>query len=363
MGVVQRLLGQRQLWTRPHETGDHGVPRRMAASELAHVARVTSRVAPLSTAQEPLWYFSRLAPDDPVYNEAVSIRKNGPLDVEALRFAFNELVRRHEIWRTTFEVLDGEPMQVVQEPTTFALPVLDLSGKPRTDAEAEAAAIAAADARLPYELERGPMIRPRLVRFAADHHRLYLAMHHLVFDGFSLHHIVLPELIALYDASLAGEPSPLPEPPTQYADYALSERQNTGPGQDSEKLEFWRRHLHDAPSLQLPLDHPRPTHQRFRGAMYPICINVDHANRLRELCRRTGTDLLQLAVAAFSLLLHRYSGQDDVVFATVADQRQRPELASVVGYRRRPLRQPHVRRTAGAHEERAWRRVLQLGAV
>jgi hypothetical protein len=266
---------------------------------------MTSRVAPLSTAQEPLWYFSRLAPDDPVYNEAVSIRKNGPLDVDALRFAFNELVRRHEIWRSTFEVIDGEPMQVVQQPTTFELPVIDLSEKARTEAEAEAAAIAAADARLPYQLDRGPLLRPRLVRFADDYHRLYLAMHHLVFDGFSLNRIALRELIALYDAFLAGELSPLTDPALQYADYALSEREHADPARESGKLEFWRRRLRDAPLLQLPLDHPRPTHQRFRGAMLPICVPEELADRLRALCDQTGASLSDLTTAAFSVLLYR----------------------------------------------------------
>jgi amino acid adenylation domain-containing protein len=293
---------------------------------------MTSRVAPLSTAQEPLWYFSRLAPDDPVYNEAVSIRKNGPLDVDALRFAFNELVRRHEIWRSTFEVIDGEPMQVVQQPTTFELPVIDLSEKARTEAEAEAAAIAAADARLPYQLDRGPLLRPRLVRFADDYHRLYLAMHHLVFDGFSLNRIALRELIALYDAFLAGELSPLTDPALQYADYALSEREHADPARESGKLEFWRRRLRDAPLLQLPLDHPRPTHQRFRGAMLPICVPEELADRLRALCDQTGASLSDLTTAAFSVLLHRYSGQDDIVFATVANLRQGRELESMVGY-------------------------------
>jgi NRPS condensation-like uncharacterized protein len=160
-------------------------------------------------------YFSRLAPDNPVYNDTVTIRKDGHFDVDAFRLAFNEIVRRHEIWRSTFEVVGGEPMQVVQQAPTLELPVLDLSGMSRSDAEKEAAAIVVEDARDPYELDRGPMIRPRLVRFADDHHRLCLALHHLVFDGFSLYRVVLPELIALYSAFVVSEPSPLRDPPIQ----------------------------------------------------------------------------------------------------------------------------------------------------
>ena len=209
--------------------------------------RVTSRTAPLSSAQEPLWYFSRLAPGNPVYNEAVAIRKDGPFDVDAFRLAFNGIVRRHEIWHSTFEIVDGEPMQVVLQPPTFELPMLDLSGMSRSDAEVGAAAMAAEDAMPPYALDRGPLIRPRLVRFAGDHHRLYLAMHHLVFDGFSLRRVVLPELINLYNAYVSGESSPQLDPPFQYPDYAQWEREHAN---DSGKIEYWRGSLSGAPTLQ-----------------------------------------------------------------------------------------------------------------
>jgi len=169
--------------------------------------------APLSPLQEPLWYFSRLAPENPVYNEAVTIRKDGPFQVVAFRAAFNEIVRRHEIWRSTFEVTDGEPVQVVHPAPTFELPVVDLSGLSAAERKSEAARMAAEEAKRPYDLARGPLLRPVLVRFAEDHHRLYLALHHLIFDGVSLYRIVLPELTALYDSFSAGREPSLPEPP------------------------------------------------------------------------------------------------------------------------------------------------------
>ena len=297
----------------------------------------TEGAAPLSSAQEPLWYFSRLAPDNPVYNEAVTIRKDGPFDVDACRQAFNEIVRRHEILRSTFEVVDGDPVQVVHQAPTFELPLLDLSGMSRSDAEREAGTIIGEDARRPYDLEHGPMIRPRIVRLADDHHRLSLAMHHLVFDGFSLRHVIFPELVAMYGAALAGKRSPLLDMPIQYADYARGEREGGAHTGEPNRMEYWKHRLGDAPTLELPLDHPRPSHQRFRGAMYPICIDAGVADRLRSLCEQTGTTLLQLMATAFSVLLHRYSGQDDVVFATVANQRQRSELHSMVGYCSTPL--------------------------
>ena len=183
--------------------------------------RVSSeRHVPLSVDQEALWYLSHLAPASPVYNEAVSIRKDGPFDVDAFRLAFNEFVRRHEAWRTTFATVKDEPTQVVNPPTVFELPVLDLSQLPTDEAEHHAVQLAADEAKRPYDVEHGPLLRPRLVRIAEDDHRLYLAMHHLVFDGVTLYRVLLPELVALYDAFAAGQPSPLPEPILQYGDYA-----------------------------------------------------------------------------------------------------------------------------------------------
>ena len=180
--------------------------------------------APLSAEQEQLWYFSRLAPDNPVYNEVVTVRMRGALDVPVFRRAFNELVRRHEIWRSTFPVIDGEPVQVVHEAPTYEMPLLDLSDRSSADAEREAIHTIGQVTRRPYEIDRGPMLRPCLVRIDAHHHRLYLAMHHLLLDGFTARRILLPELVAVYRAFLSGRTSPLAEPALQYADYSMRQR-------------------------------------------------------------------------------------------------------------------------------------------
>ncbi|MDQ6774343.1 MAG: amino acid adenylation domain-containing protein [Candidatus Dormibacteraeota bacterium] len=293
--------------------------------------------APLSLAQEQLWYFSRLAPDNPVYNETASIRKDGPLDLTALRRAFNEIVHRHEIWRTTFRVEAGLPRQVAGPAPAHDLPLTDLSALRADEREQAAARLVAELARRPYRLDAGPPIRPLLVRFSKEHHRLYLAMHHLVFDGVSLYRIVLPELVALYEAMRAGLPSPLTEPALQYADYALWEADWAVSGEVHRRLAHWRRHLEGAPTLELPLDRPRPPSQRFRGGMEPLHLSAELVGRLRQLARAAGCTLFQVAGAAFSVLLQRYSGQDEVVFGTMADLRQRPELESMVGYCLTPL--------------------------
>ena len=203
LSVAKRELIQRRLQGNDWPSDD-------PAPSPDRVAQL--RQACLSVAQEPLWYFSQLAPGNPVYNEAVTIRKDGPFDVDAFREAFREIVRRHEIWRSTYELRDGEPTQVVHPVPELPLPLVDLSHLPGREAQREAAAMAAEEARRPYSLEAGPLVRPTLVRLGADHHRLYLALHHIVFDGVSLYRIILPELIALYNARGSALGLRLPSP-------------------------------------------------------------------------------------------------------------------------------------------------------
>ncbi|HVC69629.1 MAG TPA: condensation domain-containing protein [Acidimicrobiales bacterium] len=292
---------------------------------------------PLSVAQEALWYLSLLVPNQFSYNEAISIRKDGAFNLDAFRRAFNEIVRRHEAWRTTFDIVDGVPVQIVQSAPTFDLPVLDLSHLTEEQAERQAVRLAAQVSRVPYDLRRGPLLRPRLIRFPGEHHRLYLAMHHLVFDGVSVYRIVPPELVALYDAYIAGKPSPLAEPETQYADYARWEQNWMTEPRARRRLEHWQKQLSDLPVLSLPLDHPRPPLPRFRGGVIPLEIPAGTVAKLRAGGQEAGASLFQVLSAVWALLLGRYSGQDDVVFATATDLRQRPELESVVGYSLTPL--------------------------
>ena len=293
--------------------------------------------APLSVDQEAPWYISQLASTSPTYNEAVTIRKEGIFDADAFRQAFNAFVHRHEAWRTTFVIVEGEPVQVVNPPSAFDLPLLNFSHLSADDAERHATRQAAEEAKRPYDLEHGPLLRPSLVRIAHEDHRLYLAMHHLIFDGVTLCRVLLPELVALYDAFVAGRPSPLPEPVVQYGDYAEWEREWVSGPIVRRRLEYWRAHLSGAPSLGLPLDHPRPSVPRFCGQVEDVTIEAELASGLRSLAQRTGTTLFQVLATAFGVLLSRYSGQRDVVFGTVADLRQRPELQSLVGYCLTPL--------------------------
>jgi non-ribosomal peptide synthetase component F len=292
---------------------------------------------PISVAQEAMWIAGQLAPNQISYNETISIRKDGPCNLAALRGAFGELVRRHAAWRSTFDVVAGQPVQVLHAPPYLELPVLDLSHLRFEEAERHAVAVVAEMSRVPYDLRRGPLLRPRLVKLSDEHHRLYLAMHHLIFDGVSVYRVVLPELVALYDAFDDGRPSPLAEPATSYADYARWEQEWIGSPRVVRRLEHWRTRLAGTPALSLPVDFRRSPTPRLRSALVPLVIAEATVTRLRAIGPSVGATLFQVLASTWALLLGRYSGSDDVVFATAADLRQRPEFESVVGCSLTPL--------------------------
>ncbi len=297
----------------------------------------TAGAPPISVAQEALWYLHLLVPSQASYNETVSIRKAGPFDVAAFRSAFNEILRRHEAWRTTFEVVAGNPVQVVHPPDDLELALLDLSGLGPADAERHAVRLVAEMSRVPYDLRRGPLVRPRLVRCSEDDHRLYLGLHHMIFDGVSLYRIVLPELVVLYDAAVAGVPAELGPPGARYGDYARFEQEWINGPRAEKRLAYWRDRLVPTPWLSLPLDAPRPDASGFRGGVVPLSVDARTVGNLRELGQAGGATLFQVLATAWCLLLARYSGQDDVAFATGADLRQRPEFESLVGYSLSPV--------------------------
>ena len=221
--------------------------------------------APLSFAQERLWFLDRLEPGTPAFNMPASARLTGALDVPALARALSEVARRHESLRTTFGVEDDRPVQVVHPPAPVPLPVVDLSGLCAPCALSEAARLAAAAALAPFDLARGPLLRAALLRLGPEEHTLLLAMHHIVSDGWSLT-VLLRELGALYAAFAAGLPSPLAELPVQYADFALWQRTWLQGEALEAQLAFWRRRLAgELPVLDLPTDRPRPEVRSHRG--------------------------------------------------------------------------------------------------
>ena len=294
-----------------------------------------ARPAPLSFAQQEAWLQAQLAADLPVGNQPITIRRRGPLETGALEAALADLVRRHEAWRTTFRVEDGAPVQVVNGPPAIRLPVADLRGRPQ--AEREALALATADAERPFDLARGPLYRARLVRLADDVHHLYLTLHAAIADGASIHRRLLPELAALYSARVEGRPPP-PGPPLQQREVALRQREWARTAAAERQLEYWRRQLAGPPPIVEPAaDRARPPVRGFRGARHPVAFDRRLTGALRAAARETEVSLFVALLAGFAGLLHRYTGDDDVVVGSLAAGRTSPELQALLGCVANPL--------------------------
>jgi len=288
---------------------------------------------PLSHAQEQVWLHSQLAPDLPLYNEPVTIHYSGTLNVSALEQSFNEILRRHEAWRTAFKVVDGEPVQEVQENLSISLPLIDLSGFPREQRDAAARCIATADARVPLDLGQVPLFRAKLIRLGDSEHRLYLTLSHIIFDGVAIYRVFLPELSTLYKAFSAGDPNPLPELQIQYPDYACWERRTVTRESLAKEIEYWREQLgRTLPEVYLPTDHSNTHPRTFRGSMYPFKLRSPLTAALREFCRSEGVSTFHVLLASFAALLQRYSGEERIPIGTVTAGRNRPETEHLLGY-------------------------------
>ena len=285
-----------------------------------------------SFAQQRLWFLDQYAPGSPAYNLPCVLRLRGRLDVATLERALGEVVRRHEALRTTFAAVGGKPVQVIAPSPALALEVTDISGLAPGEREAEARRLATREAERPFDLARGPLVRPSLLRLGDEDHVLVVALHHIIADGWSLG-ILTRELQALYAAFCAGRPSPLPEPPIQYADFAEWQRRWLGEKGLKEQLAYWKERLHGglfAPGL--PLDHPRPAVQTLQGAAWSFLLPRGLSDALRALGQGEGATPFMTLLAAFEALLHRYSGQDDIVVGTPIANRNRAETEGVIGF-------------------------------
>jgi surfactin family lipopeptide synthetase A len=291
------------------------------------------KTIPLSSGQEQIWLHAQLVPYVPIYNEAVTIRRHGTLDVGALERSFTEIVRRHPAWRTGFEFVDGEPVQVIRPVASVQLPVIDLSGVPFSHREAEALRLAADAAVRPFDLSRDTLFRGFVVHLTETEHRLFLTLHHIIFDGYSISRVFLPELATLYSAFSAGKMPTMREPPIQYSDYAIWQRDwLTRDCRSSSQLKYWRKQLDgDLPVLQLPTDRARPPISSSRGAMEPITLERKLGDSLTRLARSEGASLFMALMASFAVLLQRYSSSSDLTIGTVSSGRKRLELEQLLG--------------------------------
>jgi amino acid adenylation domain-containing protein len=286
---------------------------------------------PLSVFQEGMWFLEQLQPNNPAYVVPAALRIAGPLDTRILLQAVNEIVARHEALRTTFELRGGKPMQVVHARMPADLPEVDLQAAGLTDGELEDRIVTEALGE-PMSIETGPLLRLKLLRTGADEAVVVLALHHLISDRWSIG-ILMSELAVSYEALSQGRPCLVAEPAIQYGDFATWQQQQLAKNRWAPDLEYWRQHLAGAPAaLELPTDWPRPAVQGFRGDFVPVELPEPLMRGLGSLAHQHGATSYMALLAAFNVLLHRYSNQDDVVVGVPTAMRGRPELESMIGY-------------------------------
>jgi amino acid adenylation domain-containing protein len=308
-----------------------GLKKTHAAREAIPRRKQTNRVN-VSFAQQGLWLIEQLQPGSSAYSILAAIRFNGPIDVRAMRASLNEIVRRHETLRTSFENVDGEPFQVIAESYEIPLPIIDFTSLPEESREDAARRVINEEARRPLELSEKSLLRVCLLRLTNHDHILSLAMHHIIGDALSMS-VLIRELSALYDAFSKGQPSPLPELPIQYADFAVWQREQLQGEKLERQLSYWKRQLEGAPTvLQLPTDRSRPAKQSFRGRLELFDLSRVLTDKLKALCQQQGVTLYMTLLAAFKVLLSRYSGQKDIVVGSDSAGRYTAELEGLIGY-------------------------------
>ncbi|AFZ33305.1 non-ribosomal peptide synthetase (plasmid) [Gloeocapsa sp. PCC 7428] len=309
----QRLLFERRLQQRGVKLVQPQISRRKNDDEL-----------PLSFAQQRLWFIQQFEPLSSAYNVASALRLKGELKIAALEQALREIVARHETLRTSFVTnAVKQPIQVVAAPQ-FDLQVIDLHG----NASPEVQLISDICDR-PFDLTQS-LLRVRLLRLHEDDHILVIATHHIISDRWSIG-VFLSELSTLYNAFCDRQSSPLAELPIQYADWAIWQRQYLQGDVLATQAAYWQAQLQKMPLLELPCDRPRPANPTYQGAQYPLVLSTTLSKELRSLAAKAGTTLFTVLLAAFKVLLHRYTQQDDIAVGTDIANRDRPETAGLIG--------------------------------
>ncbi|MEJ2416092.1 MAG: amino acid adenylation domain-containing protein [Exilibacterium sp.] len=287
---------------------------------------------PLSFAQERLWFLSQLEGVSATYNIPGAVRISGSLEVKILQQALSEIVRRHEVLRTSFHTVDSTPIQRINQEVTMDLKVMDLQPLEVAERDVALKEQIRLEANIPFDLEVAPLIRCRLLQLEAEHYVLLLTMHHIIADGWSIG-ILIKELSTVYQASCAGEPSPLAKLPIQYADFAIWQKQWLKGGVQETQLNYWRSQLEGVPQLlQLPTDRPRPKVQTYRGATKQFTLNTELTQKLRTLSHNSGATLFMTLQAAFATLLYCYTGQSDILIGTPIANRNRREIEPLIGF-------------------------------
>ncbi len=286
----------------------------------------------LSFAQQRLWFLDQLEGQSAAYNISQILQLAGHLDINALEQAIAEIVRRHEVLRTTFQVFNDEPVQVITPAEPLTLPVVDLQSWSETTRSDEVQRLTNEAANTPFDLERDRLIRIKLLKLAPESHVLLVTMHHIVSDGWSMG-IFDQELSTLYHDFSQGLPASLPELSIQYADFAYWQRQYLQGAVLERQLGYWQQQLAAAPALlELPTDYPRPPVQMFRGRIVKFHLDTELSQKLQVLGQQTGTTLFITLLSAFSVLLHRYSHAEDIVIGCPIANRNHQEIEPLIGF-------------------------------
>ena len=287
---------------------------------------------PLSFGQEQLWFLSQLDPESPFYNIPLGLRLRGALDAARLERSIDEVVRRHEILRTTYRAVEGKPAAVIHDEMKVTLPLVDLSSEPESQQEESVRRASAAELSPPFDLAKGPVLRVKLLRLAADHHVLLAVMHHIAVDAWTTQ-VLVEEVGAVYQALGKDEASPLAPLPIQYVDYAAWQRSYLQGETLERELSYWLGALEGAPTtLELPTDRPRPAVQTFRGSHALRRLSPSLNDATHAFCRAEGVTPYMVSLAIFGVLLWRYTGQDDVLVGTSRADRRHRETEPLVGY-------------------------------
>lgn len=288
--------------------------------------------APLSFAQQRLWFLCQLDPSNPYYNELACIQLTGALNVDAMEQSLNEIVQRHEALRTTFEMVEGQAVQIIHPTITVALQVINLRLIPERVRQAKVDQLIIQIAQKPFDLASGPLLRTILLQTGVQEYVLLFVIHHIAMDGWSKG-VVYQELAILYEAFCTGKTSSLPELPIQYADFATWQRHWLQGDVLQAHLAYWKKQLgSNLLTLQLPTDRPRPAVQTFRGASQYLTLPPDLTTNLKALSQQQEATLFMTLLATFKILLHWYTSQDDIVVGTDIANRDRSEIEGLIGF-------------------------------
>jgi amino acid adenylation domain-containing protein len=287
---------------------------------------------PLSFVQQRLWFLDQLEPGNPFYNIYVAFHLTGSLHVQALRQSLQVLIQRHESLRTTFSTEDEQPVQIIHSSISCDLITVDISSLPASERQGAVQQLARDEAQRAFDLARGPLLRTRLVRMENKEHVLLVTMHHIISDGWSMG-VFMRELAVCYNVFVAGQPFPFSDLPIQYADYVFWQRQELRDEVLGRHREYWRERLAQLPApLEVPADRPRPAVQTYRGGSLEVKLPLMLCDALKQFSRREGSTLFMTLLAAFQVLLARYTGQEDIVIGTDATDRDNRETEELIGF-------------------------------